>query len=157
MSHYHEQRDNMNKFTNQCCGLKDLRHRQVSNLVGLMPKSTFFNFSTDEKLIGFFCGDAGTWLFEESMKIISYSEMLALLGADEEYPNPPHKHCKEIIAWAKGAYIERQSQVIDHVWIPYEAEAFPSSCNFRVKPTLSPTQIKIDELQAKIDVLRGEL
>ena len=156
MSHYHEQRDNMNKFTNQCCGLKDLRHRQVSNLVGLMPKSTFFNFSTDEKLIGFFCGDAGTWLFEESMKIISYSEMLALLGADEEYPNPPLPHMVERIAFAKGADIEFYDSY-NKIWWFVLDPSWHEDVLYRVQPPLSSKQIKIDELQAQIDVLKGEM
>ena len=156
MSHYHEQRDNMNKFTNQCCEMKDLSYWQVNNLVRLMPKSGYFNFCYQEKVIGFYLGKAGAWSSKDNKKIISYSEMVALLGADEEYPNPPLPHMVERIAFAKGADIEFYDSY-NKIWWFVLDPSWHEDVLYRVQPPLSSKQIKIDELQAQIDVLKGEM
>jgi hypothetical protein len=70
------------------------------------------------------------------------------------YPNPPHKHQIEIIAWANGADIELSSGGFN--WIkchPTWAEHFI----YRINPTKTPLQIEIEELEAKLSKLKGQL
>jgi hypothetical protein len=62
--------------------MRDLTQKQIDDLVDAMPKSRFFNFWEEECLIGFHGDIAGTWTFEENFKIVTYKEIMKLLGKE---------------------------------------------------------------------------
>ena len=71
------------------------------------------------------------------------------------YPNPPHTHQIEIIAWASGAVIEVSSG--DGVFYETSKPEWIDTLEYRVKPTKTPLQIEIEELEAKLTKLKGQL
>ena len=76
------------KITNIYCLLSDLTQAQIDMLVKLMPESSWLDFNPCEiweVVIGFTeNGKAGTFIQRADDKIITYKEMLVLLGANEE-------------------------------------------------------------------------
>jgi hypothetical protein len=70
----------MNNITNTMCRLSDLTQEQIDSLVIAMPTTPYFNFADSEVLIGFHDSDVGTWRSEHVMKIVTYTEMMQLLG-----------------------------------------------------------------------------
>jgi hypothetical protein len=73
----------MNNITNTMCRLSDLTREQANSLVAAMPDSVNFDFGNYECFIGFtIYGTAGTWRNANDPKIISYTEMMQLLGKD---------------------------------------------------------------------------
>jgi hypothetical protein len=74
--------------------------------------------------------------------------MLSLLGAEEEQL-VPHVHQKEIIAWANGEEIEFQSW-IDLKWKDKDFDSWDEDNKFRVKPKLTPTQLRIQKLTEEL-------
>jgi hypothetical protein len=64
------------------CRLADLTQEQIDSLVIAMPTTPYFNFADSEVLIGFHDSDVGTWRSEHGMKIVTYTEMMQLLGKD---------------------------------------------------------------------------
>jgi hypothetical protein len=73
----------MNNIRNTMCRLSDLTQEQKVSLVSEMPDSYFFNFNSDEGFIGFWSdGRTGTWVGDAAQTIISYTEMMQLLGKD---------------------------------------------------------------------------
>ena len=73
------------------------------------------------------------------------------------YPNPPHVHKDLIIAWANGAEIECYSGIPES-W--RDCSGGPSwyiHGTYRVKPTKTPLEIKIEKLEAKLVKLKGQL
>jgi hypothetical protein len=137
-------------ITNKYCLLSELTQVQIDKLVELMPVSSYFHFFRGETVIGFAeQGTAGTWyVCKNPTVLITYKEMLSLLGAkDEELV--PHVHQKEIIAWANGEEIEHYS--------PYHGKWFKKNYSewteytlFRVKPKLTPTQLRIQKLTEEL-------
>ena len=79
--------------------------------------------------------------------------MLSLLGAKEE-ELVPHVHQKEIIAWANGEEIEYSLKGI--FWNQAESHAFSELLQYRVKPKLTPTQLRIKELTEEIVKLKEQ-
>jgi ribosomal protein L30E len=71
----------MNKIKNTVCKLSDLTSGQIINLEAAMPESNYFNYDASEVVIGFHEYDAGTWYFDPKLKIVTYTEMMGLLGA----------------------------------------------------------------------------
>ena len=71
------------------------------------------------------------------------------------YPNPPHKHQIEIIAWANGAVIEFYHDIMG--WTSIKHPSWAIYVTYRVKPTKTPLQIEIEELEAKLVKLKGQL
>ena len=69
-------------------------------------------------------------------------------------PNPPHAHAEYIKAWADGANIEFKDTSGD--WWPV-AEPSWLSKTYRIKPTKSDKDIKIEELEAKLLEIHKEL
>jgi len=80
---------------------------------------------------------------------------LELVKAEAEYPNPPHIHHKEIIAWAKGAQIQwfGHGKWFDSggkpVWNP--------SVKYRVKPPVDPRLLVLNEKLAEIQKELSEI
>ena len=72
-----------------------------------------------------------------------------------EYPNPPHKHVALIIAWAKGAVIELWSY--NDVWNQVDEPSWCNSSKYRIKPSKSDKDIKIEELEEKLLSIHQEL
>jgi hypothetical protein len=141
---------------NKYCLLSELNQDQIDKLVELMPDTTCFDFDRGEGLIGFdLQGDAGTWVKKESRTHITYKEMLSLLGAEEEEQLVPHVHQKEIIAWANGEEIEFQSW-IDLKWKDKDFDSWDEDNKFRVKPKLTPTQLRIQEVVAELHELHKQ-
>jgi hypothetical protein len=70
----------MNNITNTMCRLSDLTQEQIDSLVIAMPTTPYFNFADSEVSIGFHDSDVGTWRSEHGMKIVTYTEMMQLLG-----------------------------------------------------------------------------
>ena len=138
------------------CELKDLNQKQIDKLEELMPYTEFFDFHPHEYLIGFNLeGDAGTWPLNSSARergTIPYAEMLYLLGAKEE-ELVPHVHQKEIIAWANGEEIEIS---VDAKWLPFSHPTWLAISNYRVKPKLTPTQLRIKELKEELVKLKEQ-
>jgi hypothetical protein len=66
---------------NTMCRLSELTQEQRDSLVKAMPKSDLCDFSTGVPLIGVTrCGTWGTWSGFERPTIVSYTEMMQLLG-----------------------------------------------------------------------------
>jgi hypothetical protein len=73
----------MNNITNTMCRLSDLSQWEIDSLVDAMPDSDFFDFIGEESYIGVRpTGSWGTWEGSNNPKIISYTEMMQLLGKD---------------------------------------------------------------------------
>jgi hypothetical protein len=73
-------------ITNTMCRLADLTRDQANNLVATIPDSDNFDFGNYECFIGFTVyGTAGTWRNANDPKIISYTEMMQLLGKTMEF------------------------------------------------------------------------
>jgi hypothetical protein len=133
---------------NKYCLLGELTQTQIDKLVGLVPCADYFDFNKSEVLIGFSPnGNAGTWRRGLTDEIITYKEMLSLLGVEEE-ELVPHVHQKEIIAWANGEEIEFQSIFLK--WKDKDFESWDEDTLFRVKPKLTPTQLRIKELTEEL-------
>jgi hypothetical protein len=68
-------------ITNTMCRLSDLTQEQMDSLVDAMPSSGFYKINDTEPFIGVkLNGTWGTWYGNSSPKIISYKEMMQLLG-----------------------------------------------------------------------------
>ena len=83
---------------NTFCELKGLTSSQVGHLQMLMPDTDYFDFFSNEILIGFESeGGAGTWEIDtiRARGIVSYKDMLSLLGVEEEPEITCHIHKKE--------------------------------------------------------------
>ena len=93
-----------------------------------------------------FCNDEESWF-----------ELVGISGDSVTiYPNPPHKHQIEIIAWANGAEIELYNGT-DDVWHAIRNPLWIDPLEYRIKPTKTPPQLKIEELEAKLVKLKGQL
>ena len=142
-------------ITNKYCRLSELTQAQIDELKGLMPDSPYWHRTSHHTLIGFTTnGNAGLWSRDPSDgdEIITYKEMLALLGEEQRVP---HVHQKEIIAWANGEEIEFESW-IDSKWKDKNFDSWDEDSKFRVKPKLTPTQLRIKELKEEIVKLKAQ-
>jgi hypothetical protein len=142
---------------NKYCLLSSLNQDQIDKLISLMPDTEYyFDFNREETHIGFEeTGESGTWSHAKGDKLITYKEMLSLLGAKEEEVLVPHVHQKEIIAWANGEEIEFQSW-IDLEWKGKYFNSWDENTKFRVKPKLTPTQLRIKEVVAELHELHKQ-
>ena len=136
---------------NTLCLLSELNEDQIDKLMKLMPDSDLFDFNLTEPLIGFSRrGTAGTWTNDKST-IITYKEMLSLLGEEEEEGLVPHVHQKEIIAWANGEEIEVLIKgLAPATWALLSSPVWRTDSSYRVKSKLTPTQIRIQEVVAEL-------
>ena len=69
------------------------------------------------------------------------------------HPNPPHKHKDLIIAWANGAEIEYWERITES-WKLNKNPEWRDSGTYRIKPTKTPLEIEIEELEAKLAKLK---
>ena len=140
---------------NKYCLLSSLNQDQIDKLVELMPDDNYFDFSPSEVFIGFSrSGNAGTWSHARgSNEIITYKDMLSLLGAKEEQL-VPHIHQKEIIAWANGEDIEVESPFLEDNWVLAKNPLWSKGSQYRVKEGLSSTQILIAEKEKELSSLK---
>jgi hypothetical protein len=139
---------------NKYCRLSSLNQDQIDKLVELMPDDNYFDFHTNDFLIGFSrSGKAGTWRGWGGDEIITYKDMLSLLGAEEEQL-VPHIHQKEIIAWANGEEIEVKSMFDKESWFLSETPLWRKRCQYRVKPKLTLTQLRIAEKEKELSSLK---
>ena len=68
---------------NTMCRLADLTQEQIDSLVDVMPDNGRFDFLNLEGFIGFSSlGTAGTWKGIDNPTIVTYTEMMQLLGVD---------------------------------------------------------------------------
>ena len=146
---------------NKYCLLSELTQDQIDKLEELMPESEDFDFTRAETLIGFTCdGLAGTFKEDNFDEIITYKEMLSLLGVKEEDKLIPHVHQKEIIAWANGEEIEVTvpNASSELFWCTASAPAWKDHMLYRVKPKpkLTPTQLRIQELTEELVKLKEQ-
>jgi hypothetical protein len=66
---------------NTMCRISDLTPVQKHNLIAAIPKSHYFDWGSQEGLIGFDTdGESGTWVGRNNTKIVTYTEMMQLLG-----------------------------------------------------------------------------
>jgi hypothetical protein len=72
------------------------------------------------------------------------------------YPNPPRTHRDLIIAWANGAVIEVRAPGCWGFMITLKPE-WIDTLEYRIKPTKTSLQIEIEELEAKLIKLKGQL
>jgi hypothetical protein len=73
----------MNNIKNTMCRLSDLTDGQVERLREAMPDSPYFDFCRREKGIGVTAaGNWGTWNELLNATIVTYTEMMQLLGKD---------------------------------------------------------------------------
>jgi len=71
-----------------------------------------------------------------------------------KYPNPPHKHVKEIHAWADGARIERQDSNIG-CWHIDTLPSWNDLFTYRIKPEVeSHLQKELEDLENKAADIR---
>ena len=74
----------MNNIKNTMCRLADLTQEQINSLVAVMPDDGCFDFIKVECFIGFeSIGIAGTWGGGANPTIVTYTEMMQLLGATD--------------------------------------------------------------------------
>jgi hypothetical protein len=140
---------------NKYCRLSELTQAQIDKLEGLMPDSGFWYKTPADILIGFtHDGIAGLWDRYPIDEIITYKEMLSLLGAKEEELGP-HVHQKEIIAWANGEEIEYYN-TFTCTWRPRPNPLWEALVPYRVKPKLTPTQLRIQEVAAELQKLHEQ-
>jgi hypothetical protein len=72
----------MNDIKNTMCRLRALTREQIYNLQKVMPYGAF-DFISDEPCIGVTSGGTwGTWAGAENPTIVTYTEMMQLLGKD---------------------------------------------------------------------------
>tara|TARA_R110000782_G_scaffold134767_1_gene227141 strand:- start:460 stop:936 length:477 start_codon:yes stop_codon:yes gene_type:complete len=141
---------------NKYCLLSELTQAQIDKLVGLIPdREYYFDFNQGETHIGFDeNGESGTW-DEPNAATIPYKEMLSLLGEEEELV--PHVHQKEIIAWANGEEIE---VLIDGLapatWRVPPSPRWGTENSYRIKPKLTPTQLRIQKLTEELAKLKEQ-
>ena len=109
---------------------------------------------------GAFAGGSGVTLGYGSSRLADALRKDMPLGISGDsvtiYPNPPHKHQIEIIAWANGADIEYWDRVNES----FKAVRKPNwyeSLTYRIKPTQTPLQLKIEKCEAKLAKLKGRL
>jgi hypothetical protein len=141
---------------NKYCRLRELTQFQIDELRGLMPVSGFFDFDPDEKHIGFSPnGNSGTWVMRGSTTVMTYAEMLSLLGGKGEDKLVPHVHQKEIIAWANGEEIETMTRK-GSKWHGFKTPSWNLKQQYRVKPKLTPTQLRIQEVVAELQKLHEQ-
>jgi hypothetical protein len=142
---------------NKYCLLSSLTTEQIKSLTELMPASEWFYFEDTEAYIGFSnMGNSGTWKVFPPVEAITYKEMLSLLGAEEEQL-VPHVHQKEIIAWANGEEIELfLSSASPPEWVALPSPEWAMRSSYRVKPKLTPTQLRIKELTEELQKLHEQ-
>jgi hypothetical protein len=134
---------------NKYCLLSELTQTQIDKLVELMPdKYSYFDFRRDEELIGLYEGEGGTWPHHTDDEIITYKEMLSLLGEEQLVP---HVHQKEIIAWANGEEIESLIEgLAPDTWVLVSPPSWRTDTSYRVKSKPTPTQLRIQEVVAEL-------
>ena len=140
---------------NKYCLLSELTQTQIDKLVRLMPdKDSYFDFLINEELIGLYEGEGGTWPHHTGDEIITYKEMLSLLGEEQLVP---HVHQKEIIAWANGEEIESLIKgLAPDTWVAVCLPLWAATNSYRVKPKLTPTQLRIQELTEELVKLKEQ-
>ena len=72
------------------------------------------------------------------------------------YPNPPHKHAELIKAWADGADIEIYITVTG-AWQASPSPSWVKSHTYRIKPTKSAKDVKLEKLEANMRKLADEI
>jgi hypothetical protein len=70
--------------------------------------------------------------------------------------NPAHKHKDFIIAWANGAEIEFLNPIYGWESLP-KSPTWNPKLSYRIKPTKTPLDLKIEKLEAKLVKLREQL
>jgi hypothetical protein len=70
---------------NTMCKLSELSQWEIDSIVDAMPRSPYFDFDRDEKFIGFTECDAGTWEPQDEFEIVTYTEMMQLLGKTMQF------------------------------------------------------------------------
>jgi hypothetical protein len=135
---------------NKYCLLSSLNQDQIDKLMSLMPDTEYyFDFNREETYIGFEeKGESGTWAHAKGDELITYKEMLSLLGEEQLVP---HVHHKEIIAWANGEEIEHLTKgLAPATWVLVSPPSWRTDTSYRVKTKLTPTQIRIKEVVAEL-------
>jgi hypothetical protein len=68
------------------CILRELSKKQIDTLIQAMPEDGLFDFGQGEGLIGFSSsGRSGTWKVDGRETIVTYTEMMQLLGKTMEF------------------------------------------------------------------------
>jgi hypothetical protein len=135
-------------ITNKYCLLRELTQAQIDKLRRLLPDSSYFHFRINEELIGLYDGEGGTWNCNSDDIIITYKEMLSLLGEEQLVP---HVHHKEIIAWANGEEIEHLTKgLAPATWVLVSPPSWRTDTSYRVKSKPTPTQLRIQEVVAEL-------
>lgn len=73
------------------------------------------------------------------------------------HPNPPHRHAELIKAWADGAEIELKGFNNEWKLMGGQSIAWFNSSTYRIKPTKSAKDIKLEELQVQAQKLADEI
>ena len=84
----------------------------------------------------------------DNMGYFTYNYKLA------NYPNPPHKHVKEMIAFAEGAIIQYKQ---DMVWFEDVSPTWCEGDEFRIKPEKTSKQLEIERIESEIRKLADDL
>ena len=89
--------------------------------------------------------------FSESTSYhLRYTSMIPCTKAEPQYPNPPLPHCKERIAFAKGANIESKHKDNVTWWDDEEPQWLPE-IRYRVKVEKTKDDMRIERLERFID------
>jgi hypothetical protein len=68
------------------CILRELSKKQIDTLIQAMPEDGLFDFGQGECLIGFSSsGRSGTWIVDGQETIVTYTEMMQLLGKTMQF------------------------------------------------------------------------
>jgi hypothetical protein len=102
-------------ITNTMCRLEDLTQEQIDSLVEIMPRGPYFDFDDEEKLIGFTESDAGTWESQDEFEIVTYAEMMRLIGKTMEFTKSDLKAGVHFVKVEAGVYYAVLGEVISSI------------------------------------------
>ena len=100
------------------------------------------------KEVGFYIDKNGcrTVLIDSLWKLVSPKAKKIL--------NPPHVHKDLIIAWANGAEIQFE---LPDGWLYESTPSWFPEYIYRIKPTKTSIELKIEKCEAKLAKLKGQL
>ena len=78
---------------------------------------------------------------------LKYENMIPRTNPKHEYPNPPLPHCKERIAFARGANIQL---LASGIWYDIDNPRFDEIVRYRVKIEKTKDELLIERLELKI-------
>jgi hypothetical protein len=93
----------------------------------------------------------GVGVFKSDSSNVFHCKYTRMTSCTKPYPNPPLPHCKERIAFAKGANIEYSRS--EGNWYPTHNPTWNPNFKYRVKVEKTKDDLRIEELEENIRAL----